>query len=186
MAEFAYIFLDPFLQSLKSTTSGQGLLITAGEAAGASALYGTAYTVGRAVSIPLSLILSPGNLLLLHYTLGFLGNVGMFFSTSHSLLLVQLNTAFIAYAYSALMPAMFAFISQYSSVDDRTNAIYSVALQAPSIFTPFLIGHFLELWPLVLLVLEVTTVGVASTIFLVIRFGILRGVKVSGGKIEEK
>lgn len=186
VAEFAYIFLDPFLQSLKSGTSGgEGLIISAGQAAQASALYGTAYTVGRGVSIPLSLALSPGNLLLLHYALGLLGNVGMFFSTSYSFLLVQLNTALVAYAFSALMPALFAFASRYSRVDDRRNALYSVALQAPSIFTPFLIGHFLQDWPLVLLVLEVSAVALAFMVYLVVRFVILRRVNtgVEEGKV---
>ena len=183
IAEFAYIFLDPFLQSLKSNPN---LVISAGQAAEVSALYGTAYTIGRAASIPLALVLSPANLLLLHYTLGLLGSVGMFFSTtSSSLLLIQLNTALVAFALSALS-SLFSYISRYSVVDDRANALYSVALMTPSIFTPLLMGHFLEQWPPILLVFELVTLVIAALIYLVIRFAVLRGVKEVGGGDEEK
>ncbi len=178
IAEFAYIFLDPFLQSLKSNPN---LVISAGQAAEVSALYGTAYTIGRAASIPLALVLSPANLLLFHYTLGLLGSVGMFFSTtSSSLLFIQLNTALVAFALSALS-SLFSYISRYSVVDDRANALYSVALMTPSIFTPLLMGHFLEQWPPILLVFELVTLVIAALIYLVIRFAVLRGVKEVGG-----
>lgn len=127
-AEVAYTtFQDTFLQSLSS------LKISASEAAGIASITAASYTVGRCSSILICLILSSGNILLLHYALALSAFVCLLFSTNgHSLLLIRLNSGLIGYSFSAIMPAMYAYINVYSTVDDGRNALFSLALSLPS------------------------------------------------------
>lgn len=178
LAEVAYFsFQDTFLQALK----GSGTVrISASEAAIIGSITATAYTTGRGVNILVSMILSSGQLLLLHYVLSVAGMGALFWSTSQSLeetLLIKVNAAFIGYAFSAIMPAMFAFIDRFAVVNDRRNALFTVALTVPSIFTPLLIGNLIERVPEVMMYLDGSVLLTAMFLFLGVRFVLLRRCK---------
>lgn len=177
LVEVAYFsFQDTFLQALKS---GSGLKITASEAAVIGSITATSYTAGRGVNILVSMVLSAGRLLLLHYGLALAAISTLFYTTSQSTttLPIKLNCALLGYAFSAIMPAMFAFIDRYAVVNDRRNALFTVALTVPSIFTPLLIGNLIETVPQVLIYIDGSVLGVALFLFLGVRYVLIRKCK---------
>ena len=111
LAEITYLsFQDTFLQSLPDVH------ITAGQAAEVGSITATSYTVGRAASILVSMILSPGNVLTIHYGLGMIGFAGLLWTTRTSAIWIKVNSGLIGYALSAIMPASYAFINSYSGI----------------------------------------------------------------------
>lgn len=168
-AEMAYMnFQETFLQSLDS------FKVTASEAAAIGSITATSYTVGRGVNILVSMVLSAGNLLLIHYTLALTAFLGLLFTTQSSLMLVRINSALIGYSFSAIMPAMFAYINLYSNVDDRRNAMFNLALCLPSIFTPLIIGHYIEAIPSILIYIALPLLIASACNFLLVRFWLVK------------
>lgn len=176
LAEIAYFsFQDTFLQALKARATG--VKISAAEAAVIGSITATAYTAGRGVNILVSMVLSAGQLLLLHYTLVLTAFGGLFFSTHKSATAIKINSALVGYAFSAIMPAMFAFINRYAVVNNRRNAIFTIAFTVPSIFTPLLIGNLIETVPEVLLYLDGSVYFAALFLFLLVKFFLIKNAK---------
>src|SRR5699024_2067510 len=113
------------------------------------------------------------NLLLVHYTLILAGLTAFLFTTQIGLLWIQLNAVLIGYGFSATIPAIFTYVNVHSDIVDHRNALYSIALHTPSIFTPLLIGPYIDQLPAILLYLDLTVVTIAFLIFLVVRFKIV-------------
>lgn len=165
-------FQDTFLQTLKIRATGVKIL--ASEAAVIGSITATAFTAGRGVNIFVSMILSAGQMILLHYVLILTAIGGLFFTTHTSATAIKINSVLLGYGISALMPAMFAFVERYAVVNNRRNAIFTVAFTSPSIFTPLLIGNLIESVPEVLLYLDGSVYFLAMSIFIVVKFVLIR------------
>lgn len=176
LAEVAYMsFQETFFQALKVRSSG--VLISASEAAVVASITATAFTAARGLNIFVSMILSAGRLLLLHYLIVLTAVVGFFFTTHSSATAIKINSAIIGYGFSAIMPSMFAFIDRYAVVNDRRNAIFTVSFTLPNIFTPLLIGNLIESVPEVLLYLDGSVYFTALLIFLAVKLILIRKAK---------
>lgn len=163
-----FSFQETFLQSLRSVS------VSASEAAAIASISATSYSIGRGLSILVSMVLSAGNMLLLHYGLSLLAFTGLLWSTRSSLTMIRLNSVLIGYSLSAIMPSMFAYINTYSTVDDRRNAMFHLSLTVPSMLSQVLIGEFIEQRPALLIYLLLPIPVLSALFFGLVRFWLVR------------
>lgn len=163
-------FQTPYYQSLT------GPNISASTAAEIASMTATAYTAGRGLSVLTASWLPSVALISGHLTLALASFLALLWvQHGTSVTLISVNSVAIGLAFSAVMPAVFSYVNAYLTVDDRRNAAFFITLSLPSVFSPFLLGPYLQSVPSVLLYLDL---GSLSLAFLFFAFSYLLVVKV--------
>lgn len=153
-------FQTPYYQSLS------GPNISASKAAEIASFTATSYTVGRGFSALTASCLSSAFLILAHLTLALSSFVALLvWVQTTTVTLISINSVLIGLAFSAIMPAIFSYVNTVLTVDDRRNAAFFITLSLPSVFSPFLLGPYLQTFPSVLLYLDLGSLSLAFLFF---------------------
>lgn len=156
-------FQNTYLQLLP------GLNITAQEAAEIATLTAVTYTVGRAVSVPVSGLLSSGTILNVHLCLCLLAFGAFFWSATQCRLWLAVNSALAGYALSPIRSSMFAYVNTYTTADDRLNALFFISICIGSVFSPLIIGPYIGVLPSVLIYVDLVSISVALVAFIAVQ-----------------
>lgn len=153
-------FQTPYYQSLT------GPNISASTAAEIASMTATAYTAGRGLSVLTASWLPSVALISGHLTLALASFLALLWvQHGTSVTLISVNSVAIGLAFSAVMPAVFSYVNAYLTVDDRRNAAFFITLSLPSVFSPFLLGPYLQSVPSVLLYLDLGSLSLAFLFF---------------------
>lgn len=145
------------------------LNITAQEAAEIASITAVTYTVGRAVSVPISGLLSSGTILNAHFAFCLIGFGAFFWSATQNRLWLSINSAVAGYALSPIRSSMFAYVNAYTTADDRLNAFLFISICIGSVFSPLIIGPYIEAMPSILIYLDIVSIGVALATFIAVQ-----------------
>lgn len=146
-----------------------GMNISAQEAAEIASITAVTYTFGRAVSVFISGLLSSAAILNVHFTLCLLGFGTFFWSATQSRIWLWVNSAVAGYALSPIRSSMFAYVNAYTTADDRLNAFLFISICIGSVFSPLIIGPYIETMPSILIYLDLVSVGVALCTFIAVQ-----------------
>lgn len=167
LCDIGYLtFMNTYMQKLDTIS------IDAVRASEIDSITATAYTVGRLINILVTRRLPIIYVLVGHYLLSFIGIVAMFWTRYHEVLLI-LNSIVIGYAFSATIPAMFTYVDSMVSVNEGNSSFFFVALSAPSVFTPIIVGGYVDTYPLVLVWLLLSSTSATIILFLAIQILVL-------------
>lgn len=172
LCDIGYLtFMNTYMQKLDTIT------IDATRASEIDSITATAYTVGRLVNVLVTRRLPITYVLVGHYLLSFVGIVAMFW-TSHNEVLLILNSIVLGYAFSATIPAMFTYVDSMVSVNEGNSSFFFVALSAPSVFTPIIVGGYVDTYPLVLVWLLLASASATIILFCALQILVLWQIRV--------
>ncbi|KPM06627.1 Sodium-dependent glucose transporter-like protein 2 [Sarcoptes scabiei] len=128
--------------------------IEAAKSADLGAIMATAFTVGRSINIITTQFISTSFILFMHFILAIFGFISLYLIQNFGQMnyyLLSCDSIIIGFAESAIVPALFALIDIYTTVDDRHNSMYFSSIGLPMIFAPILIGHHIKTMPNIVL-----------------------------------
>ncbi|XP_054155722.1 uncharacterized protein LOC128954176 [Oppia nitens] len=116
------------------------------------------YTMGRAITVAISIRLKPHVILSYHWLILLLGLAIL--SVGHDYYhWLWLGALVVSYGFSALLPAVFAYAGQYVELTNRLATVVIFNCGLYNSFLPYLLGLYVELYPgIYLLIILVNTV----------------------------
>ncbi|CAG2163524.1 unnamed protein product, partial [Oppiella nova] len=94
------------------------LRLTANRAAGIISVLAIAYTIGRGVNVFVAIKIRAKAMIEYHFLIVIIGFILLFFS-QNSLVVLRIANLVLGFGFSALFPAMFAFIKQYIDITNQ-------------------------------------------------------------------
>ncbi|XP_054163520.1 sodium-dependent glucose transporter 1-like [Oppia nitens] len=139
-------------------------LVTSGAAA--------AFTVGRGLSIPLSLWLTPQVILYANHILMIAGMLILVVYANTSMVMMWTGNIILGAGLSSVYASVYAFLEQQFRVTNRIGSIFVFAGGLTAAVSPSLVGQYIEANPLILIWFNLICVGICLSILLVIHFSI--------------
>ncbi|CAG2172181.1 unnamed protein product, partial [Oppiella nova] len=146
-----------------------GLRLSASESAEIFSIMASSFTIGRCVSAFIAIRLKPKVMISYHFiVIGVALTVLYFGQTSERL--IWFGNVIIGFGFSAVFPAIFAFAEQYIKVNDKISTVLVFSSASLALFTPFILGPFLENNAFILIEYEIVFFTASVLLFVVILF----------------
>ncbi|UXI14491.1 uncharacterized protein NH340_JMT00434 [Sarcoptes scabiei] len=142
--------------------------IQAVDAAHLLAILSASYTFGRFFTAFIALKLKPDLILSYHLTIIIIAQIGLFLGR-HNQMIIFLSTMIQGFGFSAMWPTIISFTEYHMKLTDRISSLLFFFAGLMTIFTPMIIGPFLETWPLVLFLFEATYLTISVLLFVAIK-----------------
>ena len=125
------------------------------------------YTLFRFLSAFVALKLSPGQMLIIHYTLILGSEIALLFGSTSKMVLWIANMTLGA-GFSAVFGGVFAFADQYMVLGNYAGTSLIAAAGVSALFTLFYVGKMIKEQPDVLIYFNIINTIVSITFFIVI------------------
>ena len=109
------------------------------------------YTLGRALTVFISIRLQPQIIIGYHLTI-LLISLFVLFIGQNCYSILWVGSVLMSFGFSAILPAIFAFVGQYIEVTNRMGTIIIFNCGSLNSFIPFILGSFIEVYPNVFLI----------------------------------
>ncbi|XP_054163819.1 major facilitator superfamily domain-containing protein 4B-like [Oppia nitens] len=143
--------------------------LSASESAEIFSIMASSFTIGRCISAFIAIKLKPKVMIAYHFIVIAVGLTTLYFGQS-SVKFIWLGNVIIGFGFSAVFPAIFAFAEQYIKVNDTISTILIFSSASLTLFTPFILGPFLENSSFILLEFEIVFFSASVLLFVVILF----------------
>ncbi|KAI2805923.1 hypothetical protein BLOT_004933 [Blomia tropicalis] len=163
-AEIGYFFFSPSMFQYSKVLSAE-------EGAHVLSVLSAAYTIGRLVTAFISIKIRPDVIISYHFVIVIIAQSILFFGHD-SPPLIYVGTVILGYGFSAMWPAILAFTDRYFRLSNRVGSLLFFFAGVFSLFTPFIVGPFLESNPLVLYAFEGFYILVSIILFIILRIWI--------------
>ena len=122
------------------------------------------YTMGRAFTVLISMKLKPQTIITYHTFILMMSLVILFFGhDSYKTLLT--GSLIMSFGFSAILPAIFAFVGQYIELTNRMGTVIIFNCGILNSFVPFILGSFIEIYPNIFLTIILLIFIIALVIF---------------------
>lgn len=165
-AEIGYFFFAP------TAFQYMEIKMEASETAKMSSILSGAYTFGRLFSAVVSLKLAPDYIIMYHFVIIAFAQVFLFL-VRHNQTLIFVGTALLGFGFSAMWPAILGFTQRHLRLSNKAGSVLFFSAGVMSLFTPLIVGHFINTYPLVLFLFELIYLAVAVLCYAVIKFILL-------------
>ena len=125
------------------------------------------YTLFRFLSAFVALKLSPGQMLVIHYTLILCSEIGMLFGSTSKMILWIANMALGA-GFSAVFGSVFAFADQYMVLGNYAGTSLIAAAGCSALFTLFYVGKMIKEQPEILVYFNIINTLISIIFFIII------------------
>ncbi|KAH9395173.1 hypothetical protein TYRP_020929 [Tyrophagus putrescentiae] len=163
-AEIAYFYFSPTMYQFMT----DGVRMTAEEAAHVLSVLSAAYTVGRLVTAFVAIKLKPDVIISYHFLIIIAGHL-VLYTGRHQTEYIYAGTVVLGFGFSAMWPAILAFTDRYLALTNRVGSLLFFFAGVVSLFTPFIIGRFLQDTPLILFAFEGVYILAALVLFILLR-----------------
>ncbi|CAG2168310.1 unnamed protein product [Oppiella nova] len=143
------------------------LQLNASESAGLVVQMAIIYTIGRALTVLISLRLNPQTIISYHMIV-LMVSLSILSVGHDSYLTLQLGSLMMSFGFSALLPAIFAFVGQYVEVTNKLGTVMIFNCGLLNAFIPFILGSYVETYPNIFLSIILINFLVAFVILLTI------------------
>lgn len=165
-----------FLQFDSTYYQNSPLGLTASKAAEFISSKATSYTIGRGISVFIAIKVKPQYMIAYHLMISIMGIIVLIFAQNSTTFLWIANVM-IGFGFSAMFPAIFAFIRQYIEMTDRIGTILTFSGGFFNLFSPFILGAFIEKFSVIFIIFELTYLLICSLLFCVILYVINNSLK---------
>ena len=127
------------------------------------------YTMGRALTVLISMRLKPQTIITYHMFVLIIAlliiSVG-----ENSYKILWTGSLLMSFGFSAILPAIFAFVGQYIEMTNRMGTIMIFNCGSLNSFVPFIMGSFIEIYPNIFLLIILINFIIAFVIFVTILY----------------
>lgn len=163
-AEIAYFYFSPTMFQFMT----DGVAMSAEDAAHVLSVLSAAYTAGRLVTAFVAIKLKPDVIISYHFLIIIAGHLVLLMGR-HQVQYIYVGTVILGFGFSAMWPAILAFTDRYLALTNRVGSLLFFFAGVISLFTPFIIGRFLQATPLILFAFEGAYITTSLALFIVLR-----------------
>ncbi|CAG2166984.1 unnamed protein product [Oppiella nova] len=120
------------------------LRLTAGKSAEMVSITALSYTIGRGISIFISMKVRPQYMIAYHFVILYLSMSILIIWGQYSLPVLYATNVCIGLGLSALFPAMFAYLEHYIVITDTIGTYCMLVAELISLFNPYMLGLMVE------------------------------------------
>lgn len=142
--------------------------LTASTAASCMSVLSAAYASGQAINFLVAIFVPTKYLIGYHFLVAIGAIVGLNFAASETSLWVL--SAVIGFGFSALFPAILAFVSRYIAISNRIGTIIWLTAGIVNFVPPLILGSYIENNHLVFIAIELVYLLFSSSLFIIILF----------------
>ena len=143
------------------------LQLTASQSAHLVIQMAIVYTLGRAMAVLVSIRIRPQTIMSYHIFILITSLVVIFFGQQNYRILWT-GSLLLSLGFSAILPAIFAFVGQYIEVNNRMGTVIIFNCGSLNSFLPFILGTFIEYYPNTFLTIILINFSIAIVIFAII------------------
>ncbi|CAG2119161.1 unnamed protein product, partial [Medioppia subpectinata] len=143
--------------------------LSAGTGADIFAVSTGVFSVARLVNVFVSMRVTINTMICYHYAILLVAMVMMVVG-QYSLPTLWVASALLMWGFSPMFAGTYTFTDQYLSMTDRMGTVFLLARGVVTIFTPLIIGEFMEHESWVFLVIEWVYLGLSIVVFMAIHY----------------
>jgi len=174
-----------FLQFESAYYQYSAIHLTASKATEIISAKATAYTIGRGISIFIAIKIKPQYMMAYHLSISIIGVVILIFA-QNSITWIWIASATVGFGFSAMFPAIYSFLRQYIQMTDRIGTILTFSSGSLNLFSPFILGTFIEKHSIAFVIVEMTYLLISSFLFCIILYIIRKTSKSSKMFLDNK
>ncbi|CAG2111000.1 unnamed protein product, partial [Medioppia subpectinata] len=145
------------------------LQLNASESAALVVQMAIVYTIGRAITVIISLKLKPQTIISYHMVALMIAMAVL--SVGHDRYdTLWLGAMMMSFGFSALLPAIFAFVGQYVEVNNKLGTVIIFNCGILNAFIPFILGSYIEIYPNIFLSIIMINFTIAFALLATILF----------------
>jgi sugar phosphate permease len=145
------------------------LKLTASKSAEIASVAATSYTVGRGVSVFIAFKIKPQLMISYHLIISIIAVIILAFA-EYSITVLWVGNILIGFGFSALSPAIFAYIREYISLTDRIGAIFTFSCASLNSISPLILGSFIEENPIIFIICLFVFSSTTILLFIIILY----------------
>jgi len=141
------------------------LRLTARKAAEMVSIINLCFTIGRGLSIFISMRVRPQYMIAYHFAILYLSTIALIIWGQYSLPVLWVTNVCIGLGLSALFPAMFAYLEQYIVITNPIGTCVILASDVFNLFNPYVLGLMVERHSVVVIIFQCMYLVLCSTLF---------------------
>lgn len=144
------------------------LKVSAPDAATIQSVFAVAFTAARALNFFIAMKLKPSQLLIIHYSIVVLSQIGLLFA-GRSLIVLWIANVAIGYGFSAMWSSILTFTERYLILNDTVGGVMLAFAGVFGAIIPYLVGLLIESLPMALVYVGLGITGFSIALHVVIR-----------------
>jgi len=143
------------------------LKLTASKSAEIVSAMALTYTIGRGISVLIAMKVKPEHMIAYQFLILLIGITILLFGQS-STTLIWIGSLTLSYGFSSLFPSILAFISQHLTITNNIGAILIFSSSFLNMLSPFILGTYIESYPIIYILSMITILLIDILLFLII------------------
>ena len=151
------------------------LKLSASEAAELFLWMTVSHTCGRVISVFVAFKVKPEIMITYHSIILIISLISLYL-VENSLTYLWVSSLMMSFGFSAIYPAIFAFVGQYLEMTDIIGTILSFSVTFLNLFMPFILGSFIEVYPNVFVLTIFINFSISLFLFIILQFIVMKNI----------